>query len=146
MKNFLSSILFLLCLTFNSTSLYANQFADKVVGTWYVTASVDANVQYKNWSGSISISKAGDSLVAVLDWTSENGEWHVIQNMDVTKERKQIILQGIDVNVVSHPDGMSEYSPDRFTFNLSEKDNNTIPVTAGDANGTQMMFTIKKSN
>ncbi len=140
----LLTILFLSLIFPFKSNTYANEQADKVVGSWQINATVNAEVVYKNWTGTITVNKQGKTLTAVLDWASENGEWHVVQDMSVSKNGKEVTLQGTSVNIITKPEHMTEYLPDTFKFNLDDKTNNTIPVMAGDTKGTSMTFSINK--
>ena len=140
----LQSLLIISVLFVSTSIIYAKEQEDKVVGTWQISATVNEDVFYKNWAGTITVNKQGKTLTEVLDWSSDNGDWHVRQDMNVTKNGKEITLEGTSVEIISKPELMTEYLPDTFKFNLDDKTNNTIPVMAGDSKGTSMTFSINK--
>lgn len=146
MKTLLSFIFIISVGTiFSSNSLYAaNISADKLVGTWNVTAQISDNVVYKNWAGAITVTKRGKKITGVLDWSCNEGDWHVQEEFSISIVNNIVTLQGTAVNIVSGPKSDSKYYLDNFTFSYDEISNQVTPITVSDEKNRGAMFTITK--
>jgi len=142
-KTFLYSLFIILSYTFFAATATADSASKKLLGTWNISAEVLADTHHKKWDGVITVSNSGGHLNAVLDWASTDGAWHVLQEMIVIKEGKKITLEGINVDVLSHPKGQSIYAPDSFSFEMKGNGRKRWSSIAHDATGNEMVFNIE---
>lgn len=135
----------IISLLFSTITLQAAINKNKIVGTWQLSAEVVSDVKYKNWVGSLTITREGKKLTGVLNWSCLEGDWSVIENLNVSIKGNNITLQGTSVNVISHPESTEDYRLDNFTFSMEDVTEQTVAVSHSDSQGVVANFTITKN-
>ncbi|PCJ46914.1 MAG: hypothetical protein COA74_12740 [Gammaproteobacteria bacterium] len=145
MKTF-QAIIFtaLVCISIPGTILIAAINKNKIVGTWQISATVTEAPVCKIWLGSLSITRKGNKLNGILDWSCSEENWHVIESLNVTVKGSTVTLQGTSVEVISHPESTDEYLLDNFIFTMDDVKEQTVPVSISDSQGFVATFTITK--
>ena len=129
-----------------SSNLFAAQSSnEKLTGVWDITAVITSDVTYKNWVGTMTITKTGSDYFGLLDWSCEEGGWHIQENFDVEKNGNNITMLGTEITIISSPDADSEYKLDNFSFTFDQSTSNTTPTSFTDAEGRTATFTITKN-
>ncbi len=87
MKQFKTHLLLAIITLFSTQPLLAKAInKDKIVGTWKISAEISADVPYKHWEGTIAVTRSGNNLSGVLNWSNAETGWHVKENMAISED------------------------------------------------------------